>query len=66
MAIKKIDDNLNIGMDRIKEQIVVVTEVNKYLETYERNQKIIKQRCLELYKEMEEMSLLKEKYLKSL
>jgi len=66
LAIKKIDDNLNIGMDRIKEQIGVVTEVNKYLQNYERNQKIIKQRCLELYKEMEEMSLLKEKYLKSL
>jgi hypothetical protein len=66
LAIKKIDDNLNVGIDRIKEQIEIVGEVNRYLETYEKNQRIIKQRCLELYKEVEMMSLLKEKYLKNL
>lgn len=66
MAIKNVDDNLTVGIDRIKEQIQIVGEVNKYLEIYEKNQRIIKQRCFELYREMEMMSLLKEKYLKNL
>lgn len=66
LAINKIENNLNVGIDRIKDQLEIVTEVNKYLENYEKNQRVIKERCLELYKEMEQMSLLKEKYLKNL
>jgi hypothetical protein len=65
-AVKQIDDNLNIEMDRIIEQIKIVEEVKSLMDEYEKRQDLIKKRSLELYRELEEINVFKERYLKTL
>jgi len=66
LVVENIARNLDLEMDRIKENVEIVSKVNKQIEAYQKNQILLKQRCLELYKEMEQVNLLKEKYLKKL
>jgi hypothetical protein len=66
LAIKKVDDNLNIEMDKIRLQTPIIDELRNLLDEYENNQDILKQRTIELYKEIEEMSIFKEKFVRDL
>ena len=64
LAIKKVDDNLSVEMDKIRLQTPIIDDLKGLLDEYENNQNILKQRSIELYKEIEEMSLFKDKYLR--
>ena len=64
-SINKIDENLTVEMDKIKVQVGIVNEIRELLEEYSENQELIKSRCIELYKEIEEINIFREKYLKN-
>lgn len=63
-SINKIDENLTVEMDKIRHRIGLVENIRDLLETYEKNQNLIKMRTIELYKEIEEINIFREKYLK--
>jgi hypothetical protein len=64
--IQKIDRNITLELERVKLHLNVAYEIRDLLESYNSNQEIIKKHAMELYKETEEISLFKERYLKNL
>jgi hypothetical protein len=63
MSLKRIDDYLTVEMNKIKSQLPLISEVKQLLIEYKCTQEIIKKKTIELYREIEEISLFKEKYL---
>lgn len=66
MSLNKIDNNITVEVDKIKEQIVILERARNMLEEYNLNQKIIKQKSIALFTELEEMNSFREKYLKEI
>ena len=64
MSLSKIDNNLTYELDKIKDQIYCVETVKNMLEEYNKNQKIIKEKALELFHEMEEINNFRQRFLR--
>ena len=62
--MKKLNMNIYNEMDKIKEDITIMPEIKKLLFDYQKNQESLKIKILELYKELEEISIFKEYYVK--
>lgn len=62
--MKKINVNISNEMDRIKEEITVMPEIKKLLQSYHTGQEVLKIKILELYKELEEISIFKNHFVK--
>lgn len=62
-SIKEIDENLTIEMEKIKSQIGVVDEIKGLLLKYSLKQEKIKKKCVEIFKEIEEIKVFKDKFL---
>jgi len=61
-SINKLDENLTFEVDRIKKNLPIITEIRDLMEEYNNNQKIIKDRVVELYRKTKEIQLFKNKY----
>lgn len=64
-SIQEIDENLTIEMEKIKSQIGVVDEIKGLLLKYGVKQEKIKKKCVEIFKEIEEIKIFKDKFLKN-
>ena len=64
-AIQEIDDNLTVEMEKIKSQIGVVDEIKELLMRYNIKQEKLKKKCVEIYKEIEEIKVFKDKFLEN-
>ena len=64
-SIQEIDENLTIEMEKIKSQIGVVDEIKGLLLKYSLKQEKIKKKCVEIFKEIEEIKVFKDKFLKN-
>ena len=62
-SIQEIDENLTIEMEKIKSQIGVVDEIKGLLLKYSLKQEKIKKKCVEIFKEIEEIKVFKDKFL---
>jgi hypothetical protein len=62
LSVNKIEENLTIEMEKIKNQLSVVYEIKDLLEEYSTNQQTIKDKNLEIYRELQEMCIIKEKF----
>lgn len=63
LSINKIEENLTTEIQKIKSQIVVIDSINKLLNEYIDTQEKIKTNNSFIYKELQELCLLKEKVL---
>jgi hypothetical protein len=61
-SLHKIDSILNVDVEKIKTRANAIVEVEALLEQYHFIQGQIKEKSIELYKELEEMNVFKEKY----
>lgn len=61
-SLHKIDSILNVDVEKIKSRANAIVEVETLLEKYHFIQSQIKEKSVELYKELEEMNIFKEKY----
>jgi len=68
--IEKIMKRLNVkiskDMDTIKEEISIMPEIKKLMFDYHKNQENLKTKILELYKELEEICIFKDHFVKPL
>lgn len=62
LSVNKIEENLTIEMEKIKNQLNVIDKIKNLLEEYSNNQETIKKQNLEIYKELQEMCIIQEKY----
>ena len=60
-AIQEIDDNLTVEMEKIKSQIGVVDGIKGLLMRYNIKPEKLKKKCVEIYKEIEEIKVFKDK-----
>ncbi len=63
-VIKKLNINISNEMNAIKEEINIMPDIKKLLHDYHRNQESLKIKILELYKELEEICIFKDYYVK--
>lgn len=63
LSVNKIEENLTIEMEKIKNKLSVVNDIKDLLDEYSYNQEVIKSKNLEIYKELQEMCLIKEKFI---
>lgn len=63
-VIKKLNINISNEMDRIKEEINIMPEIKKLLFDYHENQENLKIKILDLYKELEEICIFKDYFVK--
>lgn len=63
-VIKKLNINISNEMNRIKEEINIMPEIKRLLLDYHKNQENLKIKILELYKELEEICIFKDYYVK--
>ena len=61
-SLHKIDSILNVDVEKIKTRANAIVEVESLLQKYHLIQTQIKEKSIELYKELEEMNVFKEKY----
>ena len=61
-SVNKIEKNLTIEIDKIKDQLKIVDEIKALITEYSENQSIIKEQSLEVYRDLEELVLMKEKF----
>jgi hypothetical protein len=66
MAISQIDQDINLEMEKIKYNCNLLCELKYLLEEYNKNQEYIKNLSVELYAELDEISIFKDKHLKQL
>ena len=62
LSISKIEENLTIEMDKIKNQLYVIDDIKQLLEEYSDNQEKIKEKNLSIYKDLQEICYIKSKF----
>ena len=64
--MQKIYNNLNGEMDKINSQLKIIDEIKILLLRYNVKQENIKKKIIQIFKEIEEIKIFKEKYLKNI
>jgi len=62
--IKKLNVNISNEMDKIKDEINIIPNIKRLLYDYNKNQENIKVKILELYKELEEITIFRDYFVK--
>ena len=66
ISMQKIYNNLNGEMDKINSQLKIIDEIKILLLRYNVKQENIKKKIIQIFKEIEEIKIFKEKYLKNI
>jgi hypothetical protein len=66
ISMQKIYNNLTVEMDKINSQLKIIDEIKILLLRYNVKQENIKKKIIQIFKEIEEIKIFKEKYLKNI
>ena len=66
ISMQKIYNNLTIEMDKINSQLKIIDDIKILLLRYNVKQEKIKKKIIQIFKEVEEIKIFKEKYLKEI